>query len=172
METIRENKPFFIFESILFIIMGIIAIAIPQIFTVGLTLLVGFLFIIGAVIQAARCFQISGAADIGSSAVSAVIYAVIGILILLHPTVGILSLTMLLAIIFFAQGLIQLYWGFTSQRLRRWGWWIFSGLISIALALIIWCEWPYSAAWFIGLLVGVNLIFYGFSLLFITLEAE
>lgn len=172
MDTIKNHKPFFLFESILFIILGILAIILPGVFTVGFELMVGFLFIIGAVVQTARCFTIKGGGDIASTAVSAIFYFVIGLLLLAYPKIGILSLTMLLAIIFFVQGLIQVYWGLSSQYLKRWGWWILSGFISIALAVIVWTHWPTSAIWFIGLLVGVNLIFYGFSLLLITLEAE
>jgi len=172
METIREHRGFFIFESLMFILIGILAIALPWFFTLSVELLIAFLFIIGGVVQLARLFQVRGGGEIASTAISAIIYGGIGILLLIYPMIGILTLTMLLAIIFFAQGLIQLYWGFTSQRLRRWGWWIFSGIVSIVLAIIIWAEWPTSAIWFIGILVGVNLLFYGFSLLFITLDAE
>ena len=172
METIREHRGFFIFESLMFILLGILAIALPGFFTLSVELLIAFLFIIGGVVQLARLFQVRGAAALFATAISAVIYGAIGILLLIYPMIGILSLTMLLAILFFAQGLIQIYWGLTSQHLRRWGWWVFSGVISIILALIIWAGWPTSAIWFIGLLVGVNLIFYGFSLLFITLDTE
>lgn len=172
METIRQHKGFFIFESLMFILLGILAIALPGFFTLSVEFLIAFLFIIGAVVQLARIFQVEGGGAKFATAISAIIYAVIGILLFAYPLIGILSITMLLAILFFAQGLIQIYVGLTSQHIRRWGWWIFSGIISIILALIIWAEWPTSAIWFIGILVGVNLLFYGFSLLFISLDAE
>jgi len=172
MEAISQHKGFFIFESLMFIFLGILAIALPGFFTLSVEFLIAFLFIIGAIVQLARIFQVEGAGSKTVTAISAIIYAVIGILLFAYPLIGILSITLLLAILFFAQGLIQLYIGFTSQFVKRWGWWIFSGIISIALALIIWAEWPTSAIWFIGILVGVNLLFYGFSLLFITLDAE
>lgn len=172
METIRDHRGFFIFESLMFILLGILAVALPGLFTMSVEFLIAILFIVGGVVQLARTFQVSGTASIIATLVGAVIYGAIGILLLIYPMIGVLSLTMLFAVIFFAQGLIQIYWGLTSQYLKRWGWWIFSGILSIVLALIIWSEWPTSAIWFIGLLVGVNLLFYGFSLLFITLDAE
>jgi len=172
MESIRENKGFFIFESLMFILLGTLAIALPGFVTLSVELLIAILFIIGGVVQLARMFQVEGASNIFATALSALVYGGIGILLLIYPQIGVLTLTMLLAILFFAQGLIQLYWGIISSRIRRRGWWIFSGVISIILAIIIWTQWPTSAIWFIGLLVGVNLLFYGFSLLFITLDTE
>jgi len=172
METIREHKGLFIFESILFILLGAAAIAIPGLFTLSVEFLMGALFVIAGVVQLYRTFTVTGGAgEKFSTLLSGIIYLVVGVLLFAFPKVGVLSLTMLLAILFFVQGILQVFWGFTSKHLKNWGWWVFSGLISLALAIIIWAGWPGTAVWVIGLLVGINLLFYGFSLLFITLEA-
>ncbi len=171
MEAVRENKGLFIFESLVFICLGILAIALPGLFTLSIELLVGILFVIGGILQIARSFRGHTSGEIATLVISGLFYLVIGVLLLIFPVVGVLSLTMLLGITFLVQGVLQIYWGFASRALKNWGWWVFSGVISLLLAIIIFAQWPLSAVWFIGLLVGVNLLFYGFSLLFITLEA-
>lgn len=171
MDMIRQNKKLFIFESLVFIVLGIIAIVIPSVFTFSIEFLIGILFVIGGAVQLTRSFQAHGSAEITATVISGLFYAGIGILFLIFPLVGVLSLTMLLAILFLIQGIIQIFLGLSFRELKNWVWWLFSGLISIALASIIFAEWPMSAIWFIGILVGINLLFYGFSLLFITLEA-
>jgi uncharacterized membrane protein HdeD (DUF308 family) len=171
METIRANKGLFIFESLVFILLGLIAIAVPGLFTLSIELLVGILFVVAGVIQLCRSFQGRKASEIATAVISGLFYVAIGVLLLVFPVVGILSLTMLIAIIFFIQGILQIYRGITLRGLKSRGFWIFSGIISLLLAIIIFAEWPTSAIWFIGLLVGINLLFYGLSLLFITIEA-
>ena len=131
----------------------------------------GALLLIAGVVQLFRVFTRKTAGEMFITFVSAALYALVGALLLMHPVVGVLSITMLLAILFFVQGIIQIYWGLTIKGLGRSGWWIFSGLVSILLAVLVWYGWPYSAEWFIGLLVGVELLFAGFTQLFITLEA-
>jgi len=172
MEVIRQHKAFFIFESIIFILLGGAAIAIPGLFTLSVELLVGLMFIAAGLMQLFRTFTVPGGGWVKfSTFLSAILYLFVGGWLLFYPLAGVLSLTMLLAILFFLQGLLEISWGISSRAMKNWGWWIFSGLISILMAGIIWYGWPGTAVWVIGLLVGINLLFYGLSLLLVTIEA-
>ncbi len=164
-EAINQNRGLYIFESIIFILLGIAAIAIPQLFTYSVEILVGCLLIIGGLIQGFRAIK---SADWGSI-IAAIFSLIVGILLLAYPITGIIALTLLIAIFFLIEGVAQLYLGFRIRELKGWGWMIFSGLVSLFLAALIWTELPGSAAWVIGLLLGINLLIFGFSQLFLVL---
>jgi uncharacterized membrane protein HdeD (DUF308 family) len=92
--------------------------------------------------------------------------------LLAYPISGIVTLTLLIAAFFFVEGVIQLMIGFQMRSLQGWGWMVFSGIISILLAGLIWSEFPGSARWVIGLLVGVNLLIFGLSQLFLVFSIK
>jgi uncharacterized membrane protein HdeD (DUF308 family) len=166
MNTINRFRSIFLIEGILFIILGLLAIIFPGIFTLGLELFLGWLFLIGGLIQAYRAFTLRHTEGVLGSALSAAFSIILGLLLLLYPISGIISLTVLLMIYFILDGISKIIWGAqTRSRLTSWGWLIFSGLISLALAFIIWSGWPGTAFWVIGLLVGINMLFFGASLL-------
>lgn len=168
MDVIRQHRGLFIFESIVFILLGLLALFIPGFFTLSFELLVGLLFLVGGAVQLIRAFQAESGRAL--SFLSALLYIAAGVIMLLYPAVGILSMTLVISILFFFQGLFQIWLGFSARSLPRWFWWVISGLISIALAAIVWTGWPESAIWFIGILVGVNLLITGLAQFFIALD--
>lgn len=168
-DLIRNNRGLYIFESIIFILLGILAIAIPGLFTYSIEILIGILFIAAGVAQGIRTLSTGKSAGYWGSLFTALISIIVGVLLLAYPITGIITLTLLIACLFFIEGIVQLYIGFEMRELQGWGWMIFSGLVSIFLAGLIWSELPGSAAWVIGLLVGINLLIFGFSQLFLVL---
>lgn len=171
LEIIQKHRKLFIFEGIMFIVLGCLAIALPGIFSLGVELLVGGLFIASGLVQGYRTFTIGNVAGFFLSAAMTLLYLVIGVMLLAHPITGILTLTILLTFFFIIEGLAQMIVGFHYRPHRAWGWRVFSGLVSLALAFIIWQGWPMAAVWVIGLLVGINLLFVGFTQLFVALGA-
>lgn len=151
------------FEAFLFIILGLIAIAVPQVFTLGVELLVGALLLAAGIVQVIRLFQSSDAPGFWASLFSAILNLVIGGLLLFYPVVGIMSLTYLLIFYFILDGITKLYYSFQVKPRERWGWILFSGLLSLALAAIIFSGLPGTAVWVIGLLLGINMLFFGFA---------
>lgn len=172
MEIIRHNRSYFIWEGIALILLGIFAVALPVLFSIGIELVIGWLFLIGGVAQAVRTFKAQHAPGFWWALASAVLYIIIGILLIAKPLAGVLSLAFLLSIFFFLEGIAQIIWSLKLRPFRAWGWLLFSGLISLAMAFIIWSGWPATGLWVIGLLVGINLIFFGFTQLFIGLNAD
>lgn len=166
MDVIPFNRNYLIFEGILFLFLGILAVVLPGIFTLAFELVIGWLFLIGGGVQAFRTLQNRHATGFWPSLISALLYIIIGVLLIAYPLSGILSLTILLAIFFLVEGIAKLILGFQLRPSPNWGWLIVSGLISIAMAAIIWGGWPFTAIWVIGLLIGINLVFAGISLLF------
>ena len=96
----------------------------------------------------------------GSSA--GVLSLVIGVLFLTWPTLAELGLTLFIAVLFIVGGLIRLGVAWLG-RFPAWGWVVYDGVLSVGLGVVIWVAWPESAMWVLGLLVGIDLLFKGWS---------
>jgi uncharacterized membrane protein HdeD (DUF308 family) len=81
-----------------------------------------------------------------------------------------MTLTMLLTVFFAMEGIAKISLAFMMRPLARWSWVLFSGATSLLLAIIILMGWPGTALWVLGLLVGINMIFLGWTLLNISLH--
>lgn len=164
-DIIRQNRGWFMFEGILFVLLGLIGIFLPVYFTIAVELFVGWLFIFSGIATAYRAFVTRGSSSFLVSLLSAILFLAVGAMLLAYPIGGVISLTLLLTIYFIAQGIAQIILGFQFKDHPRWGWVVISGIISLIMAGIIISGWPTTALWVIGLLVGINLLFFGISLL-------
>ncbi len=165
MDTTPNLRSLFIFEGVLFMIFGLLAIAFPIVSTLGFELFIGWLLLITGIIQAYRSFQIRDRSGVSASFLTSLIYMVVGALLILYPRSGVLSLTLLFMIFFIVQGITKIILGLQFQPTRSTSWWmIISGLLSIAIAAIIWSGWPGTAYWVLGLLIGIDLVFFGSAL--------
>ena len=171
MDFIKENRGLFTFEGIAFLLLGILAIAFPVVFTFGFTIFLGWLFLIGGIIQLIRSFKLWHTPGIYASLLTGLLAIIIGFLMIANPWRGVLTLTMLLTIFFFIEGIAKIAYAISVREYSNWGWILFSGLIAIAMGAIIVSGWPGTALWVIGLLVGIDLLFFGISLLSLVYSA-
>ena len=165
MDFLQQNRTFFIIESILLIILGIIAIALPFYASLSVELIIGWILTLGGIVQLIKSFasfQESGGAI---SLIGAIIYIVVGALMLIYPVKGIVTLTLLIGVFFLLEGLAKIVFSFELKPAMNWGWLFVSGIIALIMAAIILWGWPETSLWVIGLLVGINMVFFGFSLL-------
>lgn len=162
MEQLKKKWKHFLFEGIVFVVLGGLAAALPGLTTLSFEMLIGILLVIGGLLQAWRSFQLpEKGTEFFLALLGGVLFLVTGILMLVYPLVGMLTLTMLLALFFLIEGIIESVRAIRFWSLDNSGWLLFSGLVAIAIAWIIWSGWPTSAIWFIGLLIAINLIIYG-----------
>jgi uncharacterized membrane protein HdeD (DUF308 family) len=91
-----------------------------------------------------------------------------GAFLLFYPLKGVLTLTFLLALFYFIEGIAQILFASVIRPLKNWGWLVVNGILALAIAFIIWSGWPETSLWVLGLLIGINLIFYGFSRIFLA----
>ncbi len=171
-ETIIKNSGLFLFESLLLIVLGIFAVAIPQLFTLSIELLIGSLFVLSGLVQGFRVLKSGFIEGFWPGFIAAILSIVIGVYLLAYPVNGIIALTLLLAIFFLFQGVAQIVMGFNIRSTPGSTWLIFSGIITLVLSYLIWSGLPGTAAWVIGLLVGINLLVTGFSLFFMWAGAR
>lgn len=151
------------FEGILLVVLGIIAILVPEIFTLAIATLIGILLVIGGAMSLYRCTKAGKHAGHGWHVLAALLAIVAGVLLLVYPLHGTLTLTIILIALFFAQGVVKTIASWRMRPRQGWGWNLFNGLVDIALGVILWAGLPWSALWAIGLLVGISLLFAGWT---------
>ncbi len=160
-ELMRRYKKIFIAEGVLFILLGIFALALPRIFSLTLDYFFGWLFVFGAMAYALRTFLTPDMPNRGSTIASSILYFALGALLLIFPMSGILTLTLLMALYFLFDGITKIYGGFQMRPIRNWGWIVTNGVLSLILAILILASWPIEASWVLGILFGINLLITG-----------
>jgi uncharacterized membrane protein HdeD (DUF308 family) len=166
---LQQHWKWFAVEGLFFIIMGTTAIIVPNIFTLGRTLFLGWLLLICGILQTVRAISTSNMPGFGLWLFSGILQIIIGYF-LVDPIEGRMTLTLLLSVFFAMDGLAKVSLAVMLRPLAHWGWMIFSGLTSLFLAIIIWAGWPGTALWVPGLLLGINLIIAGWALLYISMH--
>ena len=147
-------------------VLGAIAIIVPQLASVTVTYLFGILLLIGAVAFVAEAISRGSTGHRIWSALLAVLYVFAGVWLIINPVSGTITLTLILAVFFLLIGALRLIAGIASRgKVPNAGWTIVNGVLSIVIAVLVIGDLPSSAAWAIGLLVGIQLLFDGFALI-------
>lgn len=162
---IKRFKNFFLAEGIVFTLLGIFALALPTLFSLTLDYFLGWLFVLGAIALGIRTMQTGGMPNRTASIISTILYLFLGFMFLVYPASGIATLTLLLACFFVFDGIAKIYGSLKLKPLPMWGWILVSGILSLILAVLILAMWPTQAAWVLGVLVGINLLFTGLTTL-------
>ena len=158
--------------SILLIVAGFIALVLPMISGLGVTLFLGWLLIISGVTHLIFAWKVHTTRRILWEVLLGIVYLFAGIYLIIHPVAGLLSLTLVLAFYLFVEGILEIILAFQLRPHTGWGWTLFDGIITLVLAFMIWRTWPYSTVWAIGTLVGISMLFSGFSRLMLSLAAR
>jgi len=172
--SLHEHWRLFLVEGIILVILGLAAVIIPPIATLAVELLFGWLFLISGIAGAITTFMMRQAPGFWWSLVSAILAIAVGVVMLLWPLSGVLTLTLLLITFFIIEGVASIMFALEHKRelSGRWGWMLASGTIDLILAVIIIAGLPGTAAWALGLLVGINLVFGGTALIGMALHAR
>jgi uncharacterized membrane protein HdeD (DUF308 family) len=163
----------FLAEGIVMMVLGLLAIAVPEVATLAITIFLGWLFFVGGIFRTVSVVQHREMPGFVWSLLTAVLAIVLGLVLILRPIAGVLTLTIWLIVFFIIEGIAAIFLAIEHRRhLPSWGWVLLSGLVDLLLAYLIWDGWPSSAAWAIGLLVGINMVFLGLSLVMTALAAR
>jgi uncharacterized membrane protein HdeD (DUF308 family) len=169
---VKKASGWFIAMAVVFIILGIYAIAEPAVAGVAVAILVGWLLILGGVAHVSTAFSGGGAGRVIWQVILGIIYVIGGVYFLTHPLLGLGTLTLLLAVIILAEAALEFIAYFRTRREGGSVWLLINGLITLLLGGLIWVHWPSSTVWAIGTLVGVNLLMTGFSRLMLGMAAR
>ena len=172
-EAFHAHWKFFLAEGIVMLVLGLLAIAVPEIASLAFAILIGWLFFIGGIFRTMSVLRHRQMPGFFWSLLTAVLAIVLGLVLLLRPIAGVLTLTLALVVFFVVEGVAAILLAIEHRRhLASWGWVLLSGLVDLLLAFLIWDGWPSSAGWAIGLLVGINMVFVGMSLIMTALAAR
>jgi uncharacterized membrane protein HdeD (DUF308 family) len=164
----------FLIEGIVLFLLGLFAIVIPNVATLAVEVLIGWLLLLSGVVGLISTLRMRGAPGFGWSLLSAVIGIAAGVILLAWPLSGVLSLTVILTAFLTLEGVASIMMSLTHRHgfSARWALLLVSGLIDLILAAMIFLGLPATAAWAIGLLVGINLVFGGSTLISMALKAR
>jgi len=169
--AITENKTWFYLLGILLILLGMAAVAFPFVTTIAAKIFLGWLFLIGGVIQIVHAFSTRAWSEFFLDLLIGVLYLIAGGWLAFFPLTGIVTLTVLLALMFIFQGVIEAGIAFRIRPHDGWIWMLLAGIVAVAVGVLLLAELPSSAAWAIGLLVGINLIMSGVAYLVLPMAA-
>jgi len=172
--TMRENWKWFVFQGIVMLILGCLAVAEPVIASVAVDIYIGWLFLFGGVLGLVAMFSARDASAFFWMLLTAALSLAVGIMLIWKPAEGTVSLTMVLTAFFIAEGAFQIAASFSYRDIMpgSWGWLLASGISDLVLAGFIIYFWPDSASWTLGLIVGINLITTGLGILMTAIEVS
>ncbi len=166
-EALKKYRTWYMIYGVVLIALGLFAIAMPNVATLAVELMVGWLLVIGGAFGLIAAFS-GGQSTPGFwwSLLVSVLYLLAGIALLWHPVAGVVTLTLILVAYLIAGGIVKAVMSMNLRSVlpKAWGWMLFSALVDIVLAVLILSGWPGSAGWVIGLLVGINLLMTGVAL--------
>jgi uncharacterized membrane protein HdeD (DUF308 family) len=158
--------------AILLILAGMAAIAVPMVSGVAITLIVGWFFTLAGVFHLLFAWKTHTTSGVLLEILLGFLYIFSGIYLLFHPLFGLVSLTFFLAGYLLFKGIVEIVHFFRLQP-RHGSWWLlFDAIVNLVLAVLIWRSWPSSSLWVVGTLVGISLLFTGFSRLMLTLTVR
>src|ERR1043166_3202545 len=172
--ALHDHWRLFLAEGIILVILGLVAIVVPPLATLATTIVIGWLFVISGIAGLIMTFRARHAPGFWWSLLSAVIALIAGALLLWQPVVGVLSLTFVLIAFFLIDGILSIFLAIEhrNELVGRWGWILVSGIVDLVIAVIIFAGLPGTAAWALGLLVGIALVFGGTALIVVALAAR
>lgn len=147
------------------ILLGVLAMATPAVAGKTVVMVIGIVMLLAGLIQIISGFRTEG----WSSRIGPIILGALALLcglgLLSEPLFGMVYITLLLAIFFGVEGIWKIITAFSYRPAKGWLAFLGSGILTLILGLLIWNEWPISGLWAIGILVGINLLMTGFSLI-------
>ena len=158
--------------SILLILAGFFAILIPSISGIAITLFIGWTILIGGITHFIMAFKTHTRGGLLWELLFGALYLFAGGYLIFHPLSGLLSLTLLLAAYLLVAGIIEIIHAFQVRPRHGTAWLWINAVITLILAIMIWKTWPVSSTWAIGTLVGLSMLFSGFSRLMVSLAAK
>jgi len=154
------------------IILGMFAIGSPALAAVAVNVVIAWLLIIAGVVHAIVAFHSHSAGSVIWKLLVGIAYLCFGAYLIMHPVLGVASLTLVLASLFLIEGILDIVLFFNMRSVKGSNWVLFDGIITLLLGVMIYAQWPVSSLWAIGTLVGISMIFSGVTRVMISLAVR
>jgi uncharacterized membrane protein HdeD (DUF308 family) len=174
LNTVHDYWLLFLIEGVVLITLGFVAVVAAPLASLAVTIFIGWLFLIGGAVSFVATLLGHRLPGFLWSFLSAAIAIIAGSVLIWWPLRGVLSLTLVLSAFFIIDGIVSIMYSIEYRRhsSNSWGWIMASGIVDLLLAGLIISGLPGSAAWAIGLVVGINFMFGGSSLVVMALRAR
>jgi uncharacterized membrane protein HdeD (DUF308 family) len=172
--SLRKHCKLYLAEGVVLLALGIAAVVVPPLATLAVTILFGWLFLVSGIMGLVTTFWMRAAPGFWWSLVSAALGVLVGGMLLAQPVTGAFSLTILLIPFFAVEGIVTIMFALDHKRelSGKWGWMLASGVVDLVLCVLLLAGLPSTAAWALGLLVGINMVFGGMALIAMALNAR
>src|SRR5580700_4917778 len=168
----RQASTLSIMWGVLLIIFGMVAIGSPFLAAVAVNILIAWLIVLAGVVHIMLGVRTHGAGSMIWKLLVGLAYLFFGAYLIIHPVLGVASLTLVLAVLFLIEGVLQIILYFNLRSMGGSSWLLIDGIITLLLGVMIYMQWPSSASWAIGTLVGVSMIFSGVARVMMSLGAR
>ncbi len=169
---VRKATNWSIVFSVLMVGSGIFAVLMPSMSGIAVTLVVGWLLVVSGAFHLGFAWRASHASMVVWEILIAILYGAIGGYMLANPGLGLEALTLALATYLVLEGAVEFMLAFMLRPLPGSGWLLVDGIVTVAIAALIWRGWPSTSAWVVGTLVGVSIFFTGLTRLMISLAVR
>jgi uncharacterized membrane protein HdeD (DUF308 family) len=156
----------------LLIVFGMLAIASPSLAAIAVTGFIAWLIVLAGVVHLILAFHAHGADGLIWKLLVGLAYLFIGGYLIMHPVLGVASLTLVLASLFLIEGILNIVLFFKMRAVGGSSWVLLDGIITLLLGLMIYMQWPSSSVWAIGTLVGVSMVFSGVTRVMLSLTVR
>lgn len=167
-ESIRKRAFLFILQGFLLTLAGLCAILFPVFMGASVVILLGWLLIFSGLAQLISLLSARESPSFFMQLVSIVLYVVIGVLLLNNVGTGLVIVTMLMLVTFMVGGMARIVFALMIRPLPNWGWILGGGVVAVLCSFILFANLPSASAWLLGLLLGLNLLGFGLSEMYLA----
>jgi uncharacterized membrane protein HdeD (DUF308 family) len=171
-QNVKRYSLWYLVQGVLMVLAGIAAAVFPLMSSIATVFLLGWLLIVGGVLQAISLIGAREVPHFWLQLVSVALFIVVGVLLLRDPATSLVTLSLLLIVFFMVEGMSKVIFALTIRPLPSWGWVLASGLIGILLALYLLASMPITALWLLGMLLAIGLISEGGALAYLAWQVR
>jgi uncharacterized membrane protein HdeD (DUF308 family) len=171
-DIVRHASTWSILCGVALIVLGVLAVGSPALAAVAVNAVISWLIVLAGVVHLSLAFYAHKAGSVLWKLLVGLAYVFFGVYLIAHPALGVVSLTLVLASLFLVEGIFDIALFFQMRAIGGAAWILADGIITLALGLMIYLQWPSSSNWAIGTLVGVSLIVSGVTRLMLSLAVR
>lgn len=171
-EGLERSWKRLMFFGVLAIVVGCVAILVPAVASVGTAIFIGWILLVAGAFLVAAAFAAHSVGSLIVRLIWAALTVIVGVWLIVEPHNGTLTLTFVLGVYFLFMGLTRIAVAFVGRGQEGAGLVGLSGVAGLLIGILILAKFPSSADWAIGLLVGIDLIFAGWTLTSIALVGK
>lgn len=171
LSNLKKNRGWYLALGVLLVVIGLVAISSSLATTLVSVVFFGWLMIFGGLAEAIHAFWRKDWGGFFVDLLGGVLYFVVGGMLVANPAASALGITLVIAMFLIVSGLFRVGAALVG-RPPHWGWLLLSGVMGLLLGVLIWAEWPVSGFWVIGLFIGIEMLFNGWSLIMLAMAAK